>query len=73
MQCIKAYQISSLAIRSLAAIFGVGTQCKFAESCSCFAARQISSSDVSLIEAIQRIALRLMMCSPLYGFLVKEK
>lgn len=72
MQCIKVYRIFSLVIHSFVGVFGVRTQCKFPESCSCYAVRQLSDRNQSVIKAAQRIALRLMMCSPLYGVLVKE-
>jgi putative component of membrane protein insertase Oxa1/YidC/SpoIIIJ protein YidD len=72
LQCIKIYQALSMVLHSVAGLIGVDTQCKFPESCSRYAARQLLKKDLGALGAVQRIALRLLMCSPLYGLLVKE-
>ncbi len=72
LQCVKIYQALSMVIHSVAGLIGVDTQCKFPESCSRYAVRQLSDKDLGSFRAVQRIALRLLMCSPLYGLLVKE-
>ena len=72
LQCVKLYQALSMVFHSFCGLIAVDTQCKFPESCSHYAVRQLSKKNLSSFQAVQRIALRLVMCSPLYGLWVKE-
>jgi putative component of membrane protein insertase Oxa1/YidC/SpoIIIJ protein YidD len=72
LQCVKIYQAISMVFHAFCGLIAVDTQCKFPESCSRYALRQLNKKDLGSFQAVQRIALRLLMCSPLYGLWVKE-